>query len=267
MTAGSGDGSGVGGTVNITAGGGGGTNVNGSNVVINGGTKGGTATDGNVLLASSRGSVGIGTANPTAKLFVSSSSNGDGIVFNNINAGNSFKFTDYNDGSPMFYLSGVDNTVTTTINSTGPLRITAGGSSPASVNSKDLIFGNNTTGYVGINTTSPRSSLDINGTILMKPAISNATSTVDFTAGNIQYTNSNCGAFNLHSMKDGGTYTFVVKGTTSATCSFNAYSDAGITALTFHMPPDHGATTATKHTFYTFMVVGTDVYASWITGY
>ena len=124
----------------------------------------------------------------------------------------------------------------------------------------------NSSGNVGIGTTSPRALMDVNGVFITKAAVSNATSTINFSTANFQYTTADCGAFNLHSMKDGGTYTFVVKGTTSATCSFNAFSDAGSTALTFHLPPDHAATTNGKHTIYTFIVVGDDVYASWLPG-
>ena len=65
-------------------------------------------------------------------------------------------------------------------------------------------------------------------------------------------------------MKDGGSYTFAVKGATSATCSFTAFSDAGVTGLTVHMPSDHAATTAAKHTLYSFLVMGTDVYITWL---
>jgi hypothetical protein len=122
-------------------------------------------------------------------------------------------------------------------------------------------------GNVGIGTTAPTSTLTVVGTARNASAILNATSTINFATGNLQYTNGNCGAFNLHNIQDGGSYTLTVKGTTSATCSFTAYSDAGSTALTVHMPPNHAATTATKHTMYGFLVVGTDVYVSWTPGY
>lgn len=125
----------------------------------------------------------------------------------------------------------------------------------------------NTLGQVGIGVSSPRAGLDVNSTILTKPATANGTTTVNFANGNIQYTNLNCQTFNLHNMKDGGSYMFVVKGTSAAICNFNAYSDAGTSALTMHLPVDHGATTASKHTMYTFVVVGSDVYTTWIAGY
>lgn len=123
------------------------------------------------------------------------------------------------------------------------------------------------TGNVGIGTTSPRAGLDVNATVIGKPAVSNGTSTIDFSTGNTQYTTSNCGAYQFNNIKDGGSYMFVVKGATSTTCSFTGYSDAGTTALTVHLPPDHGATTASKHTIYNLTVVGTDVYVAWTPGY
>jgi hypothetical protein len=69
-------------------------------------------------------------------------------------------------------------------------------------------------------------------------------------------------------MKDGASYVLVVKGATSATCSFTAYSGSGTTGpLTIHMPPGHAASIANTHTMYNFMVLGTDLYVAWIPGY
>lgn len=123
-----------------------------------------------------------------------------------------------------------------------------------------------TAGRLGIGGT-PRAALDVNGAILSSPAASNASATIDFLTGNMQYTTLSCGAFALYNLKDGGSYMFVVKGATSATCSFTAFSDAGGTALTVHLPPDHAQTIASKHTIYNIAVLGTDVYLSWTPGY
>jgi hypothetical protein len=122
-------------------------------------------------------------------------------------------------------------------------------------------------GNVGIGSTAPRAALDIaNGAVVTKPAVSNGTTTIDFSTANIQYTAANCQAYTLNNLKDGGSYIFVVQGATSATCSFTAWSGAGTGALTVRMPSDHGATTASKHTMYNLLVVGTNVYVSWATG-
>jgi hypothetical protein len=123
-------------------------------------------------------------------------------------------------------------------------------------------------GYVGVGTTSARTSLDVNGAITSKAALSVAAASVDFASNNLAYTAQNCGAFVLNNMKDGASYTFAVQGTTSATCAFTAYSGSGTTGpLTVKLPPDHAPTTAGKDTIYTFVVLGSTVYTSWIPGY
>jgi hypothetical protein len=109
--------------------------------------------------------------------------------------------------------------------------------------------------------------LDVSGAITGKAALSVTAATVNFANNNLAYTSQNCGAFVLWNMKDGGSYTFAVQGATSATCSFTAYSDSGTTSLTLKLPPDHAATTASKDTIYTFIVLGSTVYTSWIPGY
>jgi hypothetical protein len=85
---------------------------------------------------------------------------------------------------------------------------------------------------------------------------------IDFAAGNLQYTTSSCGAMTLAGMADGATYVLAVKGTTSALCTFTATN-----GLNIKMPPDHGPTEPGKSTLYTFMIMGTDAYVSWVTGY
>jgi hypothetical protein len=121
-------------------------------------------------------------------------------------------------------------------------------------------------GNVGIGTTSPATALSVNGAAGNSSSIVNSTATIDFLTGNIQQTASSCGAFILNNMKDGTSYTFAVKGGTSATCSFTAWSGAGTGSLSVHMPTDHAATTASKHTLYSFLVIGADVYVNWNPG-
>ena len=118
-------------------------------------------------------------------------------------------------------------------------------------------------GNVGIGTTAPRSKLDVNGTLLVPAAVNNTSTTINFSTGNFQFTNLSCQdspPFTLSNMSDGGSYTLAIKGTSSATCKFTA------TGLTVHLPPDHQATISGKHTIYSFMVIGADVYISWIPG-
>ncbi len=122
-------------------------------------------------------------------------------------------------------------------------------------------------GNVGIGTTAPRGVLDVNGTLIEKAEVVNAGTTIDFGTGNIQYTTNSCGGFQLNNLKDGGSYTFIVKGTTPAICTFTGFSDAGSTPITVHMPPDNGTTTNAKHTIYNVIVGGTDAYVAWTPGY
>ena len=122
-------------------------------------------------------------------------------------------------------------------------------------------------GNVGIGSNNPTSTLVVSGAARNAASVLNSTSTIDFATGNLQYTTASCGAYTLYNVKDGGSYTFTVKGTSSTTCSFTAYSDAGTSALTVHMPPGHTATTTNTHTMYGFLVIASDVYVSWTPGY
>ena len=122
-------------------------------------------------------------------------------------------------------------------------------------------------GRVGIGTSTPVARLEVAGAIVGR-AVSSATTTIDFILGNQQYTSLDCQLFDLTNLKTGASYAFAVQGTVSDTCSFNAWTDGvGSTALTVHMPPNHGATQAGTHTLYNFMVMGTHVYVSWTPGY
>jgi hypothetical protein len=193
------------------------------------------------------GNVGIGTTNPAAKLDV------NGII----------RATNLCDET------GANCKDISTGWSAGP----AGANTQIQYNSSGSMAGSanfvwdNANSRVGIGTGAPRADLDVNGVILSAPAASNGTTTVDYSVGNIQYTTLSCQAFQLNNLKDGGSYTFVVQGGTSATCSFTAYTGVGTGALTVHMPLNHAATIAAKHTIYSFMVAGSHVYFSWIPGY
>jgi hypothetical protein len=69
----------------------------------------------------------------------------------------------------------------------------------------------------------------------------------------LAYTSNSPIAFTLSGLKDGGTFTLAVQGTTAGTASFTA---GGFTFLQVN----NGLTTSGKHTLYTFIVMGTYVY-------
>jgi hypothetical protein len=87
---------------------------------------------------------------------------------------------------------------------------------------------------------------------------------IDFTKSNLAYTTASAGNFTLTGMKDGGTYTLAVQGATSGTAAFSG-SNPSSTSFTFKSV-NNAATTASKHTLYTFIVMGTTVYFSMVTG-
>jgi hypothetical protein len=102
--------------------------------------------------------------------------------------------------------------------------------------------------------------LEVNGASTNTTAYNALTGiTIDFTKSNLAYTLASASSFSLTGMKDGGTYTLAVQGGTAGTSSFTQ------TGFTFkHI--NNGPTTASKHTLYTFIVMGTTVYYSMMTG-
>jgi hypothetical protein len=103
-------------------------------------------------------------------------------------------------------------------------------------------------------------SLEVNGASTNTTAFNASSGTsIDFTKSNLAYTTASAGNFTLTGMKDGGTYTLAVQGGTSGTAAFSQ------TGLTFKSA-NNAATTASKHTLYTFIVMGTNVYYSMVTG-
>jgi hypothetical protein len=115
-------------------------------------------------------------------------------------------------------------------------------------------------GNVGIGTSTPTSRLEVDGAATNTMAFNAfAGTTIDFSKSNLAYTTANPGAFTLSNLKNGGTYTLAVQGTTAGTAGFTA------TGFTFKSP-NNGLTAANKETIYTFMVMGTSVYFYMTTG-
>ena len=84
---------------------------------------------------------------------------------------------------------------------------------------------------------------------------------IDWSKGDLQDTSASCGDFTFTHMKDRHGYSLYVRGKNSGTCSFQAKG------LTFHYPPNHGATQKDTTTVYSFGRFGSDVVVAWSPGY
>jgi trimeric autotransporter adhesin len=226
------------------------------------------------------GNVGIGVTSPTAKLHISSGTTTtaplkftSGTLLTSAQSG-TMEFDGFN-----FFLTDGANTrsrIITSVN-TSPTSgqvlafngtawapaTNSGGGSQWTTSGTTIHY---VTGNVGIGTVNPNQALTVSGTAGNASSFLNSTATIDFSKGNLQYTNASCQAFQLNNMKDGTAYTFAVKGATAALCSFTAFTGVGTGALTVHMPTDHTNSIASKHTLYTMLVIGSDVYVSWTPG-
>jgi hypothetical protein len=119
---------------------------------------------------------------------------------------------------------------------------------------------------VGIGTSTPTSTLEVNGSATNTVAFNSGSATaILFNNSNLAYTSSSPTAFNLQGMKDGGTYTLAVQGTTSGTASFSGLNPSNV-AFVFKSI-NNGTTIAGKDTLYTFVVMGTTVYVYMATGF
>ena len=115
-------------------------------------------------------------------------------------------------------------------------------------------------GNIGVGTTTPTSKLEVNGSSTNTVALNAGSGTsIDFSLSNLAYTTASAGAITLTNIKNGGTYTLSVQGTTAGTAAFSA---AGFTFRSVN----NGLTLANTHTLYTFVVMGTFVYVSMTTG-
>lgn len=194
--------------------------------------------------------VGIGTSTPTAKLDVVSSVTDVARITTSLSTTNYAGLGIGNASGTWGKIAGGDS----------KLQI-RNFSSDATVFHADL-----STGNIGIGTTAPVSKLEVNGSATNTVAYNSGSATaILFNNSNLAYTSASPGAFNLQGMKDGGTYTLAVQGTTSGTSSFSGLNPSG-TAFTF-LSVNNGVTIATKQTLYTFIVMGTTVYYYMATGF
>jgi len=126
-------------------------------------------------------------------------------------------------------------------------------------------------GNVGIADDTPGEKLSVGGNIkstgqIYSGSYADTDGTIDFDLGNAQTTTYDCaGVIRLDNMKSGGTYTLVVTGSGTTKCQFNDAGGATFSDTSF--VPTNTTRTASSHTVYTFMKVGTRVYISWITGF
>ena len=142
-------------------------------------------------------------------------------------------------------------TTASTSKTTGALTVAGGLGVNGDIYANKLILNSGTAGGA---------SLEVNGASTNTVAFNGGSATsIDFAKSNLAYTTASAGNFTLTGMKDGGAYTLAVQGATSGTAAF---SQAGFTFKSIN----NAATTASKHTLYTFIVMGTNVYYSMVTG-
>lgn len=136
------------------------------------------------------------------------------------------------------------------------------------VSISNIIFGTGATGTVaapagniGIGTSTPASKLEVNGASTNTVAYNAGSGrTIDYSQSNLAYTTATAGAFTLNNLKNGGTYSLAVRGSSAATSTFTA---SGFTVKY----ANNRATTAGTETVYTFLVMGTTVYVYMSSGF
>lgn len=239
---------GVGGNITITGGRGKGSGTGGT-VVISGGVADATgSTAGQAQLKGGNGASGLSGAD----VLVAGGNAGAGGVSGGavtISAGTSSGGT----GGAV----GITATAGVGTNQNGgTVTITSGAATGSGTTGTINLMGGN----VGIGTSSPAVKLDVMGAIVSRVNNAGSGTTIDFSTSNVAYTSAVCGSFTLSNMQDGGAYTLVVTGNGTGPATF---SHSGLTVKTT------GTLTCTsaKHTVFTFLRAGSNVYVSMVTGF
>lgn len=138
--------------------------------------------------------------------------------------------------------------------------------SSSSLNIGNTIYGNLSSGSVGIGTAAPSAKLHVNGQILGGYA-SGTTASISWANANV-YTTSVAApatlAFTAGTMFDGGNYTLVLTGT-AGTYTLGTAGDISTWKCSPACPSNQLATTG--QTVLTILKVGTTGYVSWISGF
>ncbi len=124
-------------------------------------------------------------------------------------------------------------------------------------------------GNVGVGDAAPTSKLTVTGQVRLTASY-NATAATSFNwdNGNIQYTTASCSpGWTFSNMRDGGSYTLIVNGTTSGTCDFSQSSPDSLATGAFKFVPAIGPTVSGGSTIFTFVRAGSAVFVSWQSGY
>ncbi len=210
----------------------------------------------------------------------SNSGFGDGTLKNNLTGGNNVGFGN----SALYNVATGNNNTAVGINagynanaaSSGNVFIgyNAGPSAASAVSNKlyvanapgtPLIYGDFVAGNVGINTTTPASTLTVAGTIVSTPPSPISGATVDLAKGNTQVLTAVGGsAITLNNLTHGGTYTLVIQDTTSRTYTFTGCNSSKFS-------PPNTATTAGTPSIYAILSVYNgatyDCYITWSSGF
>jgi hypothetical protein len=191
------------------------------------------------------GNVGIGTTNPTQKLFVNGNVQADNAVI-----GGSLVWPGWN-----VRVEG-DNSANTL----------------GLVTSNAVALKVISSGNVGIGSATPVAKLNVDGAIVSNTKTSAAGVTnIDFTTGNVQVSNNstNNAAIKLCGLKDGGSYSLVMKAQPNGSVpTFTAFSDSTCTTAVTNV--DTGGVslaTSSATTIYTLLRAGSTVYVMVATGF